>query len=418
MTGTLFHLYFTEKSDFSLHNIFQDNDCRSNKAAASPASKTKSGKGRKKKDSNVAKSGEGRKKKDCDKNNNTDNDMADTNVESSTENVNQKNTDSVMIDEDTKIAAVDLDVDPVASLGEQWLIRFKELVEYKAKHGDCKVSACDTPNKKLGKWVGQMRRDFKNGRLREERIARLNDIGFAWSMPKGPRYLNSQPRTREQRTPGRKTPRQKMKTPRSDAAWTAQYEKLLVYKEIHGHCNVSRCDKLNQKLGWWVRQVRVQYRKEELSVDRIAMLNQLGFVWRINKRIDWMSYYDELVQYKEQHGNCNVPQDYKLNKGLGEWVHNNRNAFRDGKLSEQRVKMLNELDFTWKTKTQVDWKTRYAELVQFKEEYGNCNVSTHDKVYWQLGKWVDRMRNEYKNGRLPVERIDMLNDIGFVWSIR
>jgi hypothetical protein len=33
-------------------------------------------------------------------------------------------------------------------------------------------------------------------------------------------------------------------------------------------------------------------------------------------------YYTALVQYKKQHGNCEVPQLYKEDPSLGSWVHN------------------------------------------------------------------------------------------------
>ena len=310
---------------------------------------------------------------------------------------------------DAEIEAADLNVDPVAACGEQWVKRFNELLEYKKQHGDCNVSFCDTPNKSLGKWVYKMRNEFKNGRLTKERVARLNDVGFAWSMPRGNRNLN----------PGMKKPG----TPRANSAkyrasWAARYEELLEFKETHGHCNVPRRYELNKKLGVWVHMNRVKFKKEQLSVDRVAKLKDIGFVWRINKRTEWTSHYEDLIRYKEEHGHCNVPQDYKLNKALGEWVKNTRAYFRDGALSETRIAMLNELGFVWKSRTLVDWKTRFAELVEFKDQHGHCNVPMRDKDNKQLGKWVDRMRTEFKNGNLSDERIEMLNDVGFAWNIR
>ena len=59
-----------------------------------------------------------------------------------------------------------------------WETRFHELVQYKAKHGDCDVS---TKQGKLGTWVGTQRESLQGGSLAQDRIDRLNSIGFKWT---------------------------------------------------------------------------------------------------------------------------------------------------------------------------------------------------------------------------------------------
>jgi len=64
--------------------------------------------------------------------------------------------------------------------------RFKELIEYKAKHGDCFVPDNYGPNKQLGTWVNTQRRQYrflqqgKHSQMTEERINKLEEIGFKW----------------------------------------------------------------------------------------------------------------------------------------------------------------------------------------------------------------------------------------------
>jgi len=60
-----------------------------------------------------------------------------------------------------------------------WGTRFKELVKYKAKHGDCNVPSRQG---KLGTWVCQQRRTYKTGELTRDRIDRLFNIGFKWAL--------------------------------------------------------------------------------------------------------------------------------------------------------------------------------------------------------------------------------------------
>lgn len=63
-----------------------------------------------------------------------------------------------------------------------WDVRFHELVQYKDKHGDTLVPQRDDKIGALGNWVVAQRYHYKkrNKRLTEDRIAKLNSIGFVW----------------------------------------------------------------------------------------------------------------------------------------------------------------------------------------------------------------------------------------------
>jgi hypothetical protein len=39
-------------------------------------------------------------------------------------------------------------------------------------------------NKQLGRWVGSQRSKYRKGKLSEDRIKRLEDIGFVWTRPR------------------------------------------------------------------------------------------------------------------------------------------------------------------------------------------------------------------------------------------
>ena len=72
------------------------------------------------------------------------------------------------------------------------------------------------------------------------------------------------------------------------------------------------------RLAYWVKRQRVQYKKFiegksfHITQDRIDILNDIGFIWD-----PWHDSFDlllsKLVEYKETHGNSNVPKRYKDN---------------------------------------------------------------------------------------------------------
>ncbi len=61
-----------------------------------------------------------------------------------------------------------------------WKERFKELVAYKERCGDCNVPHRWSENTKLGTWVANQRSAKKSGRPSRDRVRRLEQIGFIW----------------------------------------------------------------------------------------------------------------------------------------------------------------------------------------------------------------------------------------------
>jgi hypothetical protein len=61
----------------------------------------------------------------------------------------------------------------------------------------------------------------------------------------------------------------------------------------------------------------------------------------------WNDRYEEMVKYKRQKGDCNVPCQYKANKKLGMWVSQQRQMYKREKLSEERKSMLEKVGFKW-----------------------------------------------------------------------
>ena len=57
-----------------------------------------------------------------------------------------------------------------------------------------------------------------------------------------------------------------------------------------------------------------------------------------------------MIQYRAVKGNTLVPSRYEQNLRLGKWVSKQRTRFQQGKLSEDRIELLNEIDFAWEVR--------------------------------------------------------------------
>ena len=68
-----------------------------------------------------------------------------------------------------------------------------------------------------------------------------------------------------------------------------------------------------------------------------------------------------------------------------------------------------------------DWLEKLTLLEDYKNEFGDCNISQTNKnpKYKGLGKWLNDQRFNYKKKRaiLTKERIDLLEDIGVIWDM-
>eukprot|EP00977_Amphora_coffeiformis_P008236 scaffold1850_cov170-Amphora_coffeaeformis.AAC.5 len=241
--------------------------------------------------------------------------------------------------------------------------------------------------------------------------------------------------------------------------WEERYFKdrfleLVEFKADHGHTDVPRDGSI---LGLWAVAQRSQYKNKELPPRRIKVLAAIGFnfnpnedVMALEQRYFQSQIYD-LVVYRAQHGNCQVPKD---GSRLSRWIGSLRTQFKRGEVSEDRVKLLNSLDFEWKrTQTLVPkkkknhpysdvvndttpthqvgeggdpprraprdlggvravayaekivqkWEEKFQQLVKYKEEHG-----TKQRVQYHY-------RNAGKKSSMTDERIAKLEGIGFAW---
>ena len=262
----------------------------------------------------------------------------------------------------------------------QWEKMYQELASFKREHGHCNVPK---ETSKLGRWVGVQRIAYKRNRLSKDRIERLNKLGLAWNT--------------------------------LEAQWDEMYKRLEAYKEVNGNSNVSREDSENRELAGWVLKQRQDYRKGKLSQDRFKKLEKLGFVWNALEA-QWEERYQELVKYRIEHGNCNVPAKYSANPKLGGWVSKQRQDYQSGRLSKARITRLEKIGFGLRKSVEQDWDRMYQQLVDYKAEHGDCNVPSNHIGNPRLGRWVSTQRQEYKKGRLDEDRINKLEKLVFVWN--
>ena len=93
---------------------------------------------------------------------------------------------------------------------------------------------------------------------------------------------------------------------------------------------------------------RTAKKQGKLSAEHIQRLETLGFAWDPMEAL-WEAAYQQLVAYKAENDDCNVPRKHKTKDGfsLGTWVANQRQAEKRGDISDERRDRLKDLGLVW-----------------------------------------------------------------------
>ena len=96
----------------------------------------------------------------------------------------------------------------------------------------------------------------------------------------------------------------------------------------------------------WCAAQRRRMVKGKLSQDQIARLEALGFDFD-PQLTQWEAMFLSLVEYKDEHGDCNVPHQFSQNPTLATWCNNQRRTMKKGKMSQDRIARLESIGFKW-----------------------------------------------------------------------
>lgn len=233
-----------------------------------------------------------------------------------------------------------------ASLSERWMEKYHELKKYKKTCGHTTVVM--SQNKDLYLWMANQRDLKRNYELCENRLKLLEEIGFEWNIR----------RTRKEF---------------SDKRWMDKFDKLKEYKKNHGHAKVRRSQ--DKDLYLWLATQRYKKKCNDLSQDRVKLLEDLGILWEKDMSLtkksgeqkksgekkksgeqkktrhyheQWMQNYYKLKAFKKEHGHLKVQESQ--DRVLARWTYNQRAFKRRGIMYENRVKLLEDIGFIWDTR--------------------------------------------------------------------
>lgn len=239
---------------------------------------------------------------------------------------------------------------------QSWDARFEELKTFKDRYGHANVPQLPRQEigreyKELATFCRNVRSQYKYRRdpskahlshLTDERIAKLESIGFVWDANR--------------------------------AAWQRRFRELARFHKTFGHCSVSQeWEERYPGLRAWVTTQRRRYRVtiaqkgahkhlRTISNEEIRLLESIGFDWEpFESR--WWKKFDELKAFHQSHGHFRIPRSSKKYASLYSYVQYLKRCCREyvivvsvwgtcegvkvGGLCPKRLEALRSVSFCW-----------------------------------------------------------------------
>ena len=289
----------------------------------------------------------------------------------------------------------------------EWLLQCRL---YYAANGDLLVpKAYKNEKYALGNWIGEQRKKYKKGTLKEEQIEALEKCGMVWEVV-------------------------------DRDVWEKRYNDADAYFKEHGNLDVppSVLTVGDVCLRDWLVAQKSLYREENCETDldweRHDLLDDIGVDWekqRSGRAV--YSYAYRAQKYYEEYGNLNVPEGYRDMMGvdLYDWVKRqwrlyHRPETNKSKAYKAKKKELTKLGFDWSCDGHWDWDPKeaawlenYNSVKAYTDEFGKLPIG---EASFQLPSsansefWIDGQRAAIRNGLMNEDKQEMLADIGVVYG--
>ncbi|WP_377257605.1 DEAD/DEAH box helicase [Phytohabitans kaempferiae] len=123
----------------------------------------------------------------------------------------------------------------------------------------------------------------------------------------------------------------------------------------------------------------------------------------------WQESYEAAAAFYAEHGHLQPPDhvQHRTPSGypLGKWLNEQRNRYRQGLLTPERVALLEQIAMVWDPEDAA-WQTHFNDLRAWRTEHGDATPPP------PLRNWLTRQRVAYQSGRLTPERTTALQSLG------
>ena len=248
--------------------------------------------------------------------------------------------------------------------------------------------------KSIALWITVQRRYYREGKLTEKQIKKLNLVGMALEIAD---------------------------------SWEIGFAHAEEYRKVNGDllvpCKYICAD--GYPLGKWILNQRNNHNNptkyHNLTVEQAKRLEQIGMVWDKCDN-NWNMAYKLATDYYRVNGNLHVSGIYKAKNGfcLGSWVYSQRKKSRKGELPDEYKQKLDEIGMDWLFPLERKWEDGFAAAEEYYAKHGNLDVPEDYRLGdFSLGAWIKKQRKEkssLKTAGANGNQISRLVAIGMIWG--
>jgi superfamily II DNA or RNA helicase len=202
-----------------------------------------------------------------------------------------------------------------------------------------------------------------------------------------------------------------------DEKWDLSRQQWIQFYETHGRSPRNKAKELDEKIiGTWQTEQRKNYKRNNrvMTQERINKLNSIPY-WKWNDDGKWERKLEEWIHfYKENNKYPSQGSKNKIEKGLAIWETKHRDDYKKNKLSEERKRVLDSLEFwVWDF-----WNIKYEKWVKFYQENKRKPISCSKNINErEIGQWQSNQRTEHNKKELSEKRYEILNNTeGWTWE--
>jgi hypothetical protein len=133
--------------------------------------------------------------------------------------------------------------------------------------------------------------------------------------------------------------------------------------------------------------------------DRIKLLETLpNWKWDIDLDLKWNEKFKAVKTFVQKNNKYpNNPSKDKEEKNLGNWIANQKTFKKQGKITEDRIKMLEALP-NWKWDTENKWMENYEKVKSFiADNARHPSVHSENNEEKTLGAWIASQKMKLAN---------------------
>ena len=249
----------------------------------------------------------------------------------------------------------------------------------------------------LGTWLVHQRQTYKRGELNKNKIKLLEKIGMFFSLDK------------------------------FEKEWMNKYGLAEAYFNKNSNLEIpfrfKTLDGIDYNengysLGVWINTQRQSYKMGKLNKEQIELLEKIGMRFSLDKfEKEWMNKYGLAEAYFKKNNNLEIPRSFKTLDGitydengykLGVWVSIQRQSYKMGKLSKERIELLDKIGMVWEIRKKTEEKVELCEKYQIP--YEEVWYVPYEEIYIKTMYLMDNNIPIIKNGKLnPIYNMSNIN---------